>query len=91
MWIAEFSQEVASEGLGVIFELGSEDQKKVMVEELVNILSVGRKRVDPVAPDTLLFAKGELSTASMGSAWILDFDLNFVFSLNSVSSHYCSR
>ncbi|CAG9538848.1 unnamed protein product [Cercopithifilaria johnstoni] len=62
----EFSQEVASEGLGVIFELGSEQQKKIMVEELINTLSVGRKRVSPVVPDTVLFAKGELGTAPMG-------------------------
>ncbi|EFO27762.2 hypothetical protein LOAG_00726 [Loa loa] len=62
----EFSQEVASEGLGIIFELGSEEQKKIMVEELVNTLSVGRKRVDPIAPNTLLFSRGELGTTSGG-------------------------
>ncbi|VDO32504.1 unnamed protein product, partial [Onchocerca flexuosa] len=63
----EFSQEVASEGLGVIFELGSEEQKKIMVEELVNTLSTGRKRLDPIAPNTRLFAKGELGTTPTGS------------------------
>ncbi|VIO98641.1 Uncharacterized protein BM_BM3047 [Brugia malayi] len=63
---SEFSQEVASEGLGIIFELGSENQKKVMVEELVNTLSAGRKQINPVAPDTLLFSKGELGTSPMG-------------------------
>ncbi|KAL3985719.1 Proteasome stabiliser family protein [Acanthocheilonema viteae] len=62
----EFSQEVASEGIGVIFELGSEEQKKVMVEELINTLSAGQKRVDPVGPDTVLFAKGELGTSPTG-------------------------
>ncbi|VDK69522.1 unnamed protein product [Onchocerca ochengi] len=62
----EFSQEVASEGLGVIFELGSEEQKKVMVEELVNTLSTGRKRLDPIAPNTRLFAKDELGTTPTG-------------------------
>ncbi|EJW69858.1 hypothetical protein WUBG_19234 [Wuchereria bancrofti] len=64
----EFSQEVASEGLGVIFELGSEEQKKVMVKELVNTLSTGRKQINPVAPDTLLFSKNELGASPMGSA-----------------------
>ncbi|VDM08398.1 unnamed protein product [Wuchereria bancrofti] len=62
----EFSQEVASEGLGVIFELGSEEQKKVMVKELVNTLSTGRKQINPVAPDTLLFSKNELGASPMG-------------------------
>ncbi|VDK85675.1 unnamed protein product [Litomosoides sigmodontis] len=62
----EFSQEIASEGIGVVFELGSEEQKKVMVEELINTLSDGRKRAELVTPDTVLFAKGELGTTPMG-------------------------
>uniref|UniRef100_A0A915PHK3 ARM repeat superfamily protein n=1 Tax=Setaria digitata TaxID=48799 RepID=A0A915PHK3_9BILA len=62
----EFLQEVASEGLGIIFELGSEDQKKVMVGDLISTLSLGRKGAVPVAPDTVLFAKGELGTTPTG-------------------------
>uniref|UniRef100_A0A158Q7N0 Non-specific serine/threonine protein kinase n=1 Tax=Elaeophora elaphi TaxID=1147741 RepID=A0A158Q7N0_9BILA len=62
----EFSQQVASEGLGITFELGSEKQKKGMVEELINTLSVGRKPVDPIALDTVLFEENELGTAPTG-------------------------
>ncbi|MCP9264700.1 hypothetical protein DINM_022843 [Dirofilaria immitis] len=62
----ESSQQLASEGLGIIFELSSEEQKKRMVEELISTLSVGRKRVDPVSPDTRLFGKGELGNTPSG-------------------------
>uniref|UniRef100_F1KQ69 Proteasome-associated protein ECM29 n=1 Tax=Ascaris suum TaxID=6253 RepID=F1KQ69_ASCSU len=62
----EFSQDIASKGLGVVFELGNEEQKKAMMGELVNALSSGRRMVTPVTADTPIFEKGELGKAPSG-------------------------
>uniref|UniRef100_A0A0M3K9L0 Proteasome-associated protein ECM29 homolog (inferred by orthology to a human protein) n=1 Tax=Anisakis simplex TaxID=6269 RepID=A0A0M3K9L0_ANISI len=62
----EFTQDVASKGLGIVFELADETQKKVMMNELVSALSSGRKRVTPVTGDTPIFEGGELGKAPGG-------------------------
>uniref|UniRef100_A0A915BK96 Proteasome-associated protein ECM29-like protein n=4 Tax=Parascaris TaxID=6254 RepID=A0A915BK96_PARUN len=64
----EFSQDIASKGLGVVFELANEEQKKAMMSELVNALSSGRRMVTPVTADTPIFEKGELGEAPTGGS-----------------------
>lgn len=38
----------------------------MMIEELIDSLSVGRKRALPIAPDTQLFGKDELGATLTG-------------------------
>ncbi|KHN87201.1 Proteasome-associated protein ECM29 -like protein [Toxocara canis] len=62
----DFSQDVASKGLGVVFELGNETQKKAMMNELVNALSSGRRMVTSITADTPVFESGEMGKAPGG-------------------------
>ena len=63
---SDFTQEISSQGLGVVFDLGVEEQKKEMVGELIEFLTTGRKAVVPITGDTQLFAKGELGVGPSG-------------------------
>lgn len=66
MFFLDFTQEIASQGIGIVFTLGSEEQKKVMVGELVDFLTSGRKSTVPITGETQLFAKGELGSGPSG-------------------------
>ncbi|XP_062509489.1 proteasome adapter and scaffold protein ECM29-like [Corticium candelabrum] len=63
----EFTQEVASRALGLVYERGSNDDKQQLVSHLVETLMSGRRSSQPVTGDTHLFGEGEIGRASEGS------------------------
>ncbi|KAJ3192246.1 hypothetical protein HK101_006845 [Irineochytrium annulatum] len=64
----EFTQEVASKGIGLVYELGDEKIKSSLVQSLVSTLSEGRKLApQSVTADTQLFQEGALGATPDGS------------------------
>jgi proteasome component ECM29 len=64
----DFIQEVASKGIGMVYELGDEKLKKEMVESLVLLLQEGRKIApQSISADTQLFSQSQLGETPEGS------------------------
>jgi proteasome component ECM29 len=65
----EFTQEVASKGIGLVYELGDSSIKNSLVESLVSTLTEGRKLApQSVTPETTLFQEGALGSTPDGSS-----------------------
>jgi proteasome component ECM29 len=63
----EFTQEVASRALGLVYERGSSKDKEELVSQLVDTLMTGRKSSQPVSGDTRIFEERELGISPEGS------------------------
>ena len=59
----ELVQEIASKGLSLVYEFGSEEFRTSMVSSLVNTMLSGKKPVKNVTANTKLFEKGALGHA----------------------------
>ncbi|KAJ3409587.1 hypothetical protein HDV05_004331 [Chytridiales sp. JEL 0842] len=65
----EFTQEVASKGIGLVYELGDTTIKSSLVESLVSTLTEGRRLApQSVTPETTLFQEGALGATPDGSS-----------------------
>ena len=62
----EFTQDIASKGIGIIYELGDEKTKAKLVETLVSTLSGGvktrKQKFTAETRDEKLFEEGELGS-----------------------------
>lgn len=61
----EFVQDVASRGLGLVYELSSEGQGD-LADSLLNQLLGGKRQVNQVTEDTKLFEEGVLGKTPTG-------------------------
>ncbi|KAI7869867.1 proteasome stabiliser-domain-containing protein [Spinellus fusiger] len=67
----DFTQEVASKGLGLVYEYGDEKVKEDMLYSLVGIFTEGRSiQAQSVTDNTVLFDEGSLGTTPEGSSII---------------------
>ncbi|KAJ3137196.1 hypothetical protein HK100_000877 [Physocladia obscura] len=94
----EFTQEVASKGIGLVYELGDASIKASLVESLVSTFTEGRKLApQSVTGETTLFQEGSLGQTPDGSNLTtyqsilsLASDLNqpdLVYKFMSLASH----
>ncbi|KAJ3286443.1 hypothetical protein HDU79_006472 [Rhizoclosmatium sp. JEL0117] len=94
----EFTQEVASKGIGLVYELGDASIKSSLVESLVSTFTEGKKiAAQSVTADTTLFQEGSLGQTPDGanlttyqSILSLASDLNqpdLVYKFMSLASH----
>ncbi|KAJ3390388.1 hypothetical protein HDU84_007518 [Entophlyctis sp. JEL0112] len=94
----EFTQEVASKGIGLVYELGDASIKASLVQSLVSTFTEGRKLApQSVSSDTTLFQDGSLGQTPDGanlttyqSILSLASDLNqpdLVYKFMSLASH----
>ncbi|VDN53494.1 unnamed protein product [Dracunculus medinensis] len=60
----DFSHDIATKGLGIVFESANDEQKKTMLDDLMAALVAGRKRAVPLTLDTQLFYDDLLGKAS---------------------------
>lgn len=63
----DLTQEVASKGLGLVYEHGGGENKDELVSLLVDTLMTGSRRNQHVTGDTKIFEEGELGRAPEGS------------------------
>ncbi|XP_076347189.1 proteasome adapter and scaffold protein ECM29 [Tachypleus tridentatus] len=63
---SEITQDIASKGLNLIYELGEEKDKNELVNLLLETLTSGRKSVVAVSDDTKLFEEGILGKSPTG-------------------------
>ncbi|CAB3362538.1 Hypothetical predicted protein [Cloeon dipterum] len=59
-------QDLASKGLGFVYEASSEEEQKELVQNLLEQLSSGKKAVQKVTADTKVFAEGQLGQNPSG-------------------------
>ncbi|CAG8776578.1 13216_t:CDS:2, partial [Acaulospora morrowiae] len=64
----EFTQEVASKGIGLVYELGDQKVKEQLVDSLVSMLGEGKRPKETVENDTQLFDSNVLGQTPDGSA-----------------------
>uniref|UniRef100_A0A8C9VU15 Ecm29 proteasome adaptor and scaffold n=1 Tax=Scleropages formosus TaxID=113540 RepID=A0A8C9VU15_SCLFO len=62
----DLSQDVASKGLGLVYELGSEQDQQELVSTLVETLMTGKRAKHAVSEDTEVFQEGSLGKAPDG-------------------------
>ncbi|XP_064414526.1 proteasome adapter and scaffold protein ECM29 [Latimeria chalumnae] len=62
----ELSQDVASKGLGLVYELGSEQDQQELVSALVDTLMTGKRIKHSISGDTEVFQSGSLGTTPDG-------------------------
>ncbi|KAL2316898.1 hypothetical protein Fmac_030774 [Flemingia macrophylla] len=64
----ELTQELASQGMSIVYDIGDESMKKFLVSALVNTLTTTgkRKRAVKLAEDTEVFVDGSLGESSGG-------------------------
>ncbi|CAB4480178.1 ARM repeat-containing protein [Rhizophagus irregularis] len=64
----EFTQEVASKGIGLVYELGDQKMKERLVDSLVEMFSEGKRPKETIDRDTQLFDSSTLGQTPDGSA-----------------------
>ncbi|MGH0165876.1 UNVERIFIED_CONTAM: hypothetical protein FKN15_049983 [Acipenser sinensis] len=62
----ELSQDVASKGLGMVYELGNEQDQQELVSTLVETLMTGKRAKHGVSEDTEVFQGGSLGKTPDG-------------------------
>lgn len=62
----ELTQDISSKGLGLVYEICSSEQKKMLVSELVDTLTTGKRKLPTVSADTPLFEEGALGKTPEG-------------------------
>uniref|UniRef100_A0A5F9DC61 Ecm29 proteasome adaptor and scaffold n=1 Tax=Oryctolagus cuniculus TaxID=9986 RepID=A0A5F9DC61_RABIT len=63
---AELSQDVASKGLGLVYELGNEQDQQELVSTLVETLMTGKRAKHEVSGETVVFQGGSLGKTPDG-------------------------
>lgn len=68
MWhvFVDIVQDVASKGLGLVYDCGDEESRSRLVNQLLDQLASGRRRVTQVTSDTKIFEEGELGKTPAG-------------------------
>ncbi len=66
--IKEFTKEVASKGIGLVYELGDQKMKEQLVDSLVGMFSEGKRPKEKIDRDTQLFDSNTLGQTPDGSA-----------------------
>ncbi|KAG0202738.1 hypothetical protein BGX28_004843 [Mortierella sp. GBA30] len=64
----ELTQEVASKGIGLVYELGDQSMRSQLVESLVGMFGEGKKTASKVTGETELFDSSALGQAPDGSS-----------------------
>ncbi|CAI2172736.1 418_t:CDS:10 [Funneliformis geosporum] len=64
----EFTQEVASKGIGLVYELGDQKIREQLVDSLVGMFSEGKRPKETIDQDTQLFDSNTLGQTPDGSA-----------------------
>lgn len=64
--MADIVQDIASKGLGLVYDSSEESERKVLVSNLLDQLMQGRKTVNQVTSDTKLFEEGLLGKSPTG-------------------------
>lgn len=59
-------QDVASKGLSLVYQCSGENEKKEMVDKLVDQLAGGKRQVAQVTQDTKIFEEGQLGKTPTG-------------------------
>ena len=73
-FLSDFTQDVASKGIGLSYELGGDDVKKSLVQNLVNTFSDGKNLgMGQVTTDTQLFDDGALGKTPDGGGAITTY------------------
>lgn len=63
----EITQDIASKGLALVYEICSTEQKDLLVSELVGTLMTGKRKTQEVTGDTQVFEKGSIGKTPEGS------------------------
>lgn len=63
---SEFVQDVASRGLGLVYELSAASDQGDLANSLLNQLLGGKRQVNQVSEDTKLFEEGVLGKTPTG-------------------------
>jgi proteasome component ECM29 len=66
MFFIDIVQDVASKGLGLVYECGDEESRSRLVNHLLDQLMSGRRSVAQVTSDTKLFEEGALGKSPTG-------------------------
>ena len=68
MWcvFTDIVQDVASKGLGLVYDCGDEESRRRLVNQLLDQLASGRRTVAQVTSDTKLFEEGALGKTPTG-------------------------
>lgn len=67
--VTEITQDIASKGLGVVYDNCTADQQKELIEDLVNTLMTGKaanKKTGEVSGESKLFTEGSLGSTPEG-------------------------
>uniref|UniRef100_A0A8R1HP39 Proteasome-associated protein ECM29 homolog n=1 Tax=Caenorhabditis japonica TaxID=281687 RepID=A0A8R1HP39_CAEJA len=62
----DFSQDISSKGMGVVYGLADQTLRKKLVESLMTTLTEGKRSEAKVQEDTKIFAKSEMGTTPTG-------------------------
>ena len=62
----EITQDIASKGLALVYEICSAEQKDLLVSELVGTLMTGKRRTQDVTADTQVFEEGSIGKTPEG-------------------------
>jgi proteasome component ECM29 len=65
-FFTDIVQDVASKGLGLVYDCGDEQSRSRLVSQLLNQLTSGRRSVAQVTSDTKLFEEGALGKSPAG-------------------------
>ncbi|ESP05333.1 hypothetical protein LOTGIDRAFT_103320 [Lottia gigantea] len=62
----DITQDIASKGLGLVFDICTQEQKDLLVSTLVDTLTTGKSTKHEVTSDTTVFAEGSIGKAPDG-------------------------
>ena len=65
-FFSEITQDIASKGLALVYEICSAEQKDLLVSELVGTLMTGKRRTQDVTADTQVFEEGSMGKTPEG-------------------------
>lgn len=67
LWcIVDFVQDVASRGLGLVYQLSDPNDKTDLASSLLDQFIGGKRQVSQVTEDTQIFEEGQLGKTPMG-------------------------
>ena len=63
---SELTQDIASKGLGMVYEFCTQEQKDMLVADLVDKLMTGKRKQQEVTGDTQVFEEGSIGKTPEG-------------------------
>ena len=66
IFFSEITQDIASKGLALVYEVCSTEQKDLLVSELVGTLMTGKRKTTEVTADTQVFEEGAIGKTPEG-------------------------